>query len=166
MAMASKKRQKSKSGHDPLQEEHSPLWLLLLQKFALGNLSAAEVETLANAACLSGCSASDLQGLAGLGGHGNSLQNRDFAKLLFANLASPQPSKVTTQLSCRNADGLLGQEVPLLLPRHWVQALDEILVSFKYFANALNFLLLDLHFELGLDSSWTHLHLPFNFYTL
>lgn len=112
------------------EEDHSPLWLLLMQKFALGKLSAGEVQALASAACLSGSNATDLRQLASLGGHGNSPQNchRDLTRLHFANLASPVPTKVTTQLCCRNADGLLGeaaQEVPLLLPHHWVQALDK-----------------------------------------
>ena len=135
--MASKRRKKSDAGQGLLEEPHSPLWLLLLQKFALGKLSATEVQALASAACLSGCTARDLHGLAALGGHGNSPQNchRDLTRLHFGALASPEPSKVTTLLSCRNADGLLGevaQEVPLLLPHHWVQALDEILVYFNH----------------------------------
>ena len=78
-----------------------------------------------------------LHGLAALGGHGNSPQNchRDLTRLHFGALASPEPSKVTTLLSCRNAEGLLGEvahEVPLLLPHHWVQALDEILGYFNH----------------------------------
>ena len=115
---------------DAWKEEHSPLWLLLLQNFSLGKLSAADVQALANAACLSGSNATDLLGLAALGAHGNSSQNchRDLVRKHFSNLASPLPTEVKCNLQCRNADGLLAAaalSVPVLLPHQWVQALDE-----------------------------------------
>lgn len=137
MSRHSKGKRKASTSLDEVdgrEPEHSPLWVLLMQKFSLGKLSAADVQALANAACLSGSNATDLLGLAALGAHGNSLQNchRDLVKKHFNNLASPLPTQVKCDLQCRNADGLLAaaaMSVPVLLPHEWVQALDEYLCS-------------------------------------
>ena len=125
-----KRRRKRELCLGEQETEHSALWLLLMQKFSLGLLSASEVQALASAACQSGANANDLLGLAALGAHGNNKQNchRDLVKKHFGNLSSPNPKMVKCDLNCRNADGQLAaasKEVPVLLPHDWVDALDQ-----------------------------------------
>lgn len=79
-------------------DENSPLGLLLLQKFALGGLSAIEVQKLAEAATASGAKAWDLGKLSQLGGCGSSPQNcyRDLCRTFFKGLVSPEAVDVST----------------------------------------------------------------------
>ena len=113
----------------PEYGHHSPLWLLLMQKFALGKLSAKEVQELADAA-LKSEGAADLLPLQAFGGHGRSPQNihRDLMTKYFSRLMAPQQEVVKAELQCKTSTGeLKGQvmDVPLLLPHQWVQILDQ-----------------------------------------
>jgi hypothetical protein len=78
----------------------SALWLLLMSKYALGKLTALDVQQIADAAHKSGACAADLVTLAGLGARGNSPQNaqRDLERAFFKNPATPTPTLVPTTL--------------------------------------------------------------------
>lgn len=107
----------------------SPLWQCLLQRYGWGNMSAAEVQQLAQAAVRSGAKGQDLDDLAALGAHGNSLGNaqRDLTRLLFNEVAAPLPVKTQTFLSA--ADGVKLRDCELMLPHDWIAALFEHGVS-------------------------------------
>ena len=130
MGKGGKRKRKGELCSDLAQADHSPLWLLLVQKFALGKLSASEVQQLADAAVKSGSTASNLESLAALGAHGNSKQNchRDLVKKYFTNLATPAARPTPCTLQSRNAEGELvarAVEVPVYLPHEWVQSLEN-----------------------------------------
>ena len=111
--------------HGPEPEEaHSPLCTLLLHKFALGKVSAVEVQQYADAAVKSGASHSDLISLQRLGGRGRSPQNtrRDLCRLHFKSLLTPVPHTVTTSVRIR---GTFGEPTPVMLPHMWVQSLEH-----------------------------------------
>ena len=67
------------------------LWVLLLRKFALGKLSAIEVQELAAAAVKSGLDRTEIRELQSLGAMGPLRKH-------FAVLASPEPWKVKCDL--------------------------------------------------------------------
>ena len=130
MATKGKRKRQQEPGLDLSEGEHSSLWLLLMQKFSLGKLSASEVQRFAEAAIKSGCTAPDLESLAAIGAHGNSKQNchRDLVKKYFQNLVTPTTSTTKCTLQSRNADGELAAttvEVPVLLPHEWVRSLEK-----------------------------------------
>ena len=130
MGKCGKRKRKEQPCLDLSQADHSPLWLLLVQKFAVGKLSASEVQQLADAAVKSGSTASGLASLAALGAHGNSKQNchRDLVKRHLANLVTPAARPTSCTLQSRNAEGELAArpvEVPVYLPHEWVQSLEK-----------------------------------------
>ena len=80
--------------------EPCALWVLLLRKFALGKLSAIEVQELAAAAVKSGLDRTEIRELQSLGamGHQPGNAHRDMLRKHFAVLASPEPWKVKCDL--------------------------------------------------------------------
>lgn len=110
--------------HDP-----SPLWLSLMKKFAVGKLSACDVQEVAECALNSGCDAPDIHTLAGLGASGNTAGNihRDLMRKFFKNLQSPQPFTVTAPVQLKEEGQKIVKPGPvsLLLPHEWVQCLQD-----------------------------------------
>ena len=103
--------------------EHSPLWIVLMQRYAWGHMSASEVQQIAHAAIQSGAQGDDLEGLASIGGYGNSIGNaqRDLVRQVSAKILVPDPFVVTMPI-CHN---LCKKTVPMeiMLPHDWVTAL-------------------------------------------
>ena len=105
------KKRKLAGSHEP-----SPLYLLLIQDFALGKVSATQVQRIADAAVRSGANSEDLLLLQGLGANGFAAQNshRDMMKLpVFRQMRAPHLTHITTQ------------SIPLLLPHLWVNCLEK-----------------------------------------
>ena len=75
--------------------EPCALGLLLLRKFAVGKLSAIEVQEIAQAAWQSGLESPDIQELRGLGAMGHQAGNchRDLLRKFFRGLTSPSGFK-------------------------------------------------------------------------
>ena len=117
---------KRKTSHDP----HSPLFLMLVRHFALGKMSASEMQAFADAAVKSGSSAEDLLQLQALGGHGASPQNchRDLSRWIFKDMCSPESCSITTPVLVRDLDGektMMDKEIPVHLPHAWIDSLSE-----------------------------------------
>ena len=100
-----------------------------MRKFALGKMSAAEVQQMAAAAVKSGANSPDMIGLQSLGGMGQVKGNihRDLVRKHFASLLAPHPWKVRCPLQHREEGQLVTKEADcwLLLPHMWVQSLQE-----------------------------------------
>eukprot|EP00435_Cladocopium_sp_Y103_P048589 s145_g14.t1 len=111
MARRGGHKQRRREGAVDVREsgEHSPLWLLLIQKFSLGKLTALAVQQFADAAVKSGSTAADLHTLQALGSHASSKQNcrRDLMRKYFKDLTAPVPKQVQSELLCRDAAGQL-----------------------------------------------------------
>lgn len=103
--------------------EHSPLWQLLMKKYAWGNMSASDVQQLAQAAVESGAARHDLQQLASIGSHGNVPGNaqRDLSRLLGSEVAAPLPVRIKTPLKA--TDGVKPRDYECMLPHDWIHAL-------------------------------------------
>ena len=120
------KKRKLAGSHEP-----SPLYLLLLQDFALGKVSATQVQRIADAAVRSGANSEDLLLLQGLGSNGFAAQNshRDMMKLpVFRQMRAPHLTHITTPVQVRAADGQLRvqpESISLLLPHLWVNCLEK-----------------------------------------
>ena len=111
-------------GHKQRRLE-SPLAILLLRKWSIGELSAPALQEIAKAAADSGCQGEDVKRLAMLGAAGHSPQNiqRDLMALHFKDLKVPEPCMVATQILAKDKDGqrvLQSSKVPVLLPHEWV----------------------------------------------
>ena len=109
--------------------EPCALWVLLLRKFALGRLSAAEVQSIASAAVKSGAASTEMRELQSLGAMGNQPGNahRDMIRKYFAALASPEPWQMRCEMMVKE-DGLQKQkelEISLMLPHLWVLHAQE-----------------------------------------
>ena len=80
--------------------EPCSLWVLLLRKFALGRLSAIEVQEMAAAAVKSGLDKKEIRELQSLGamGHQPGNAHRDMVRRYFSVLASPEPTRVKCDL--------------------------------------------------------------------
>ncbi|CAK9083768.1 Uncharacterized protein SCF082_LOCUS39746 [Durusdinium trenchii] len=83
--------------------EPCPLWVLLVQKFALGTISAIELQHLADAAVKSGASTPEMLQLQGLGAMGQQSGNvhRDLLRKCFTHLQAPAPYKLTCQMAMK-----------------------------------------------------------------
>ena len=103
--------------------EHSPLWLVLVQRYAWGHISASEVQQKAHAAIQRGALGDDLEGLAAIGGYGNSLGNaqRDLVRLVSAKVLVPDPFVVNMHICPSLCKELVPIEI--MLPHDWVSAL-------------------------------------------
>ena len=105
------------------------VFAVLMRKFALGKMSAAEVQQMAAAAVKSGANSPDMVGLQSLGGMGQVKGNihRDLVRKHFASLLAPYPWKVRCPLQHREEGQLVTKEADcwLLLPHMWVQSLQE-----------------------------------------
>ena len=109
----------------PKNHVESPLALLLLRKWSIGELSAPALQEIAKAAADSGCQGEDVQRLAMLGAAGHSPQNiqRDLMTLHFKDLKVPETCMVATKIWAKDADGqrvLKSCKVPILLPHEWM----------------------------------------------
>ena len=73
-----------------------PLWCVLLKKFAMGKMSAVEVQEMAAAAVKPGANSAEMLELEALGSYGSKPGNcnRDMLRKCFRNLAGPVPWKV------------------------------------------------------------------------
>ena len=113
----------SSSSSAPPESGHSPLWALLMKKFADGLMSATEVQQIFMAAVQSGASAHDLQQLASLAASGNISGNaqRDLMRTVFHNVLAPEPYEITTPLLTSQSI----QDMPfhVLLPHDWISAI-------------------------------------------
>lgn len=115
--------------------EPCPLWVLLVQKFALGTISAIELQHLADAAVKSGASTPEMLQLQGLGAMGQQSGNvhRDLLRKCFTHLQAPAPYKLTCQMAMKVAGEKCLTECDcfVLLPHQWVESLQqgELLVN-------------------------------------
>ncbi|CAE7809027.1 unnamed protein product [Symbiodinium sp. CCMP2592] len=117
---------KQKTSHEP----HSPLFLMLVRHFALGKLSASEIQEFADCAVKSGSSAADLLKLQALGAHGESPQNchRDISRWIFKNMCSPESTSIRTPVLVRELNGekkMMEKDIPVNLPHAWIDQLSE-----------------------------------------
>ena len=100
-----------------------------MQKFALGVLSAREVQQFADAAVKSGASRPELVALQGLGSMGQRPGNvhRDLMRKCFAQLAAPTPYKLACKMQRKVAGEKVAQETDcfVLLPHQWIEALQQ-----------------------------------------
>jgi hypothetical protein len=105
--------------------DKSPLWKLLMRKYAWGSMSASDVQQLAQAAVQSGASKHDLQELASIGAHGNAAGNaqRDLNRLLTSEVAVPSPTRLKTPMMA--ADGVKVRDYEIMLPHDWIHALVQ-----------------------------------------
>ena len=109
--------------------EPCALWVLLLRKFALGKLSAIEVQELAAAAVKSGLDRTEIRELQSLGamGHQPGNAHRDMLRKHFAVLASPEPWKVKCDLVLKEDGKPVEKELEtaVMLPHLWVLCAQE-----------------------------------------
>lgn len=111
-------------------ESRSPLFTLLLQKWAWGDLSAQGIQEIAKAAHQSGCSTGDIVQLASLGAWGSKPGNihRDLVRHVANCITAPDPYPVHTKVRQREKDGsytIVNQEIHILLPHEWLYSLDQ-----------------------------------------
>ena len=109
--------------------EPRSLWVLLLRKFALGRLSAIEVQETAAAAVKSGLESLEMRDLQGLGARGHQPGNahRDMVRKYFSMLASPEPWKVKCDLVLKEDGKQVEKELEtaVMLPHLWVLYAQE-----------------------------------------
>ena len=106
----------------------SPLAILLIQKWSVGEISATLVQELAAAAKCSGCFQRDVAALAALGTHGIHMGNchRDLVRKYFNKIVTPEPWLVKTKVAARDETGAAIEReasIPILLPHEWVHSL-------------------------------------------
>ena len=109
--------------------EPCALFVLLLRKFAIGKLSATEVQEFAAAAIKSGLGSPGMQDLQNLGAMGHQAGNahRDLVRKYFPGLVSPEPWRITCEMMVKE-EGHRKEKVLdcfALLPHSWVLALQE-----------------------------------------
>ena len=109
--------------------EPCALWVLLLRKFALGKLSAIEVQELAAAAVKSGLDRKEIRELQSLGAMGHQPGNAhgDMLRKHFSVLASPEPWKVKCDLVLKEDGEPVEKELEtaVMLPHLWVLCAQE-----------------------------------------
>ena len=110
--------------------EPCALGLLLLRKFAVGKLSAIEVQEIAQAAWQSGLESPDIQELRGLGAMGHQAGNchRDLLRKFCRGLTSPSGFKTKVEMMKKEEKNLhVAEELEasLLLPHEWILHLQE-----------------------------------------
>ena len=106
-----------------------PLWSLLLRKFALGKMSAIEVQEVASAAVKSGAATPEMVELQKLGTFGLTKGNchRNLMRKYFGAMSAPDPYKQPCKLQVK----LQGQQEEkvvdsyLILPHQWSLALES-----------------------------------------
>ena len=108
----------------------SPLAVLLLKRWSVGDIPAVLIQEIADAAVKSGCKEPDVLVLQSLGSNGQQPGNihRDLKIKFFKNMVAPEPHFVQTtikQKTSHGADKELPGQVPVLLPDQWVPALLE-----------------------------------------
>ena len=108
----------------------SPLAVLLLKRWSVGDIPAVLIQEIADAAVKSGCKEPDVLVLQSLGSNGQQPGNihRDLKIKFFKNMVAPEPHFVQTtikQKTSHGADKELPGQVPVLLPHQWVPALLE-----------------------------------------
>ena len=123
---------KGKARAEPgVEEQHSPLFLTLVKKFAVGKISAPEVQEIADAAVKSGSTSADLTKLQLLGSHGSSNKNihRDLMRSLTRDgTKAPTLREVCTPCVVTDSSGekvVEEKNIPIMLPHEWVESLDE-----------------------------------------
>ena len=118
-------------GSGPLKVEK---WKVLshaeeVWKYALGKLSAVEVQEFASAACKSGADAPEMQALQRLGSMGAIPGNihRDLQRKYFHKLVAPAPWKITTNMLMKEDGQRVSKatECHVLLPHSWALSLEE-----------------------------------------
>ena len=118
-----------------LQEDHgvpfqpSTLFLLLMKKFALGKISARDVQEVA-ACAIKSQDSPDVVQLASIGGYGSNPQNchRDLMTYLGHKLATPEKYFVQTTISLREENGMQQEQekpIPGILPHFWRDSLQK-----------------------------------------
>ncbi|CAE7266703.1 unnamed protein product [Symbiodinium sp. CCMP2592] len=119
---------KGKARVEPrVEEQHSPLFLTLVKKFALGKISAPEVQEIADAAVKSGSDAPDLTKLQVLGAHGNwnNSIHRDLMRTLTRDgTKAPTLREICTPCVVTDSSGekaVKEKNIPIMLPHEWVQ---------------------------------------------
>ena len=109
--------------------EPCSLWVLLLRKFALGRLSAIEVQEMAAAAVKSGLDKKEIRELQSLGamGHQPGNAHRDMVRRYFSVLASPEPTRVKCDLVVKENGKQVEKELEtaVMLPHLWVLCAQE-----------------------------------------
>ena len=109
--------------------EPCALWCLLMKKFAIGKLSAVEVQQLAAAAVKSGATSAEMRELQSLGSMGTCPGNcfRDMQRKYFRGLAAPEPWKITCSMMLKQDGDRVSSSADchLLLPHLWVLSLQE-----------------------------------------
>ena len=109
--------------------EPCALWVLLLRKFALGKLSAIEVQELAATAVKSGLDGKEIRELQSLGamGHQPGNAHRDMLRKHFSMLASPEPWQVKCDLVLKEDGKPVEKELgtAVMLPHLWVLCAQE-----------------------------------------
>ena len=109
--------------------EPCALFVLLLRKFAIGKLSATEVQEFAAAAVKSGLGDSAIKGLQTIGsmGHQTGNAHRDLLRKHFNDLVAPEPWEVTCEMMAKEEGQRKHKSLgcSTLLPHRWVLALEE-----------------------------------------
>ena len=109
--------------------EPCALWCLLMKKFAIGELSAVEVQQLAAAAVKSGATSAEMRELQSLGSMGTCPGNcfRDMQRTYFRDLAAPAPWKITCSMVLKQDGERVSStaDCHLLLRHLWVLSLQE-----------------------------------------
>ena len=108
-------------------KSHSPLFMWIMQQWGWGAMSAPALQECAQAAVLSGCSASDVKDLAATGAHGHSPQNieRDLLRKYCKEMSTPEPFTWKVPMIVRedNARVVKAVDCSFLLPHQWLAAL-------------------------------------------
>jgi len=106
-----------------------PLWCVLLKKFAMGKMSAVEVQEMAAAAVKSGANSAEMLELEALGSYGSKPGNcnRDMLRKCFRNLAGPVPWKVKCSMLLKEEGNPVAKKTDcfLLLPHQWILEMEE-----------------------------------------
>ena len=104
-----------------------PRWSLLLRKFALGKMSAIEVQEVASAAVKSGAATPEMIELQKLGTFGLTKGNcnRDLMRKYFGKMAAPDPWKQACLLQVKEQGRFHGLDSPQFSwagqhPFHWL----------------------------------------------
>ena len=99
-----------------------------MRKFAIGKMSAVEIQQMASAAVKSGANTEEMVQLQKLGGFGQVPGNchRDLQRKYFKSMDAPEPWKFSClqQMKEEGQQVLKNAEISMLLPHQWVLALQ------------------------------------------
>lgn len=122
----------SLSSHESLPDPgiHTPLFSLLVEKWAWGEISGHGIQEIAKAAYHSGCVAQDVVQVAATGAWGEQPGNihRDLVRHLVTKSVAPEPFCIHTSVKQRNPDGSSSTSkhpIHILLPHEWIHAIDK-----------------------------------------